>query len=240
VNFFIRRLRRLSQIVFWGAVWCWDGLPVCPCFLSADCADSRRLFFGGLFGVGMACLSALVFYPQIAQIRADYFLVGCLVLGWPACLPLFSIRRLRRLPQIIFWWAVWRRDGLPVCPCFLSADCADSRRLFFWWAVWCWNGLPVCPYFSIRRLRRFAQIILGRLFGVGRRSLIRLIPPRVCVVSREDAKVFYPQIAQIRADYFGEEGAVWRSKAQMGKCERGRFFPQTDQTDQTDQAAGFA
>jgi hypothetical protein len=38
------------------------------------------------------------------------------------------------------------------------------------------------------------------------------------------ALVFYPQIAQIRADYFGEEGAVWRSKAQMGKCERGRFF----------------
>jgi hypothetical protein len=60
-------------------------------FLSADYADSRRLFLGGYLAQGG------FFYPQITQILADYFWVAIWRRG------AFFIRRLRRFSQIIFW-----------------------------------------------------------------------------------------------------------------------------------------
>ncbi|MGI5923721.1 MAG: hypothetical protein ACOX9E_07230, partial [Lentisphaeria bacterium] len=103
-----------------------------------------------------------IFYPQISQILADYFQGGLLGAG-RACLFVLPIRRF------------WRPAH------FLSADFADSRRLFSGWAAWCREGLPVCPSysqilaacpFSIRRFRRFSQSGGGLL-----RPMIRPIRP---------------------------------------------------------------
>ncbi|MGI5923765.1 MAG: hypothetical protein ACOX9E_07450, partial [Lentisphaeria bacterium] len=56
---FIRRLRRLAQIIFRVAVWCREGLYVCPSYPQI-CA----VFFWGAF------------YPQITQIGAVIFRVA--------------------------------------------------------------------------------------------------------------------------------------------------------------------
>ncbi|MGI5922670.1 MAG: hypothetical protein ACOX9E_01870 [Lentisphaeria bacterium] len=94
-------------------------------------------------------MSAL-FYPQIAQIIADYFLRGWAV--WRVCLPLFYPQITRIIADYFLGWAVWRRGACVfalfypqitqihadyflrglfwrVCLPFLSADYTDLIHL---------------------------------------------------------------------------------------------------------------
>ncbi|MGI5923619.1 MAG: hypothetical protein ACOX9E_06720 [Lentisphaeria bacterium] len=151
-RFFIRRFRRLAQIMA-------ACLAACAAIHAAGFlqigADFRRL-------VCVSRAGAKVFYPQIPQISADYGGLSC---------------RLRGNSRRRVFADRGRFSQIGVC---LTRRCED---------------------FFIRRFRRFSQIMAACL-AAGFLQIGADFRRLVCV-SRAGAKVFYPQIPQIFADYGG-------------------------------------
>ncbi|MGI5925479.1 MAG: hypothetical protein ACOX9E_16170, partial [Lentisphaeria bacterium] len=126
--FFIRRFRRFSQIM---ASCLAAARPFTPPVFFADWGRFSQIVF-------VSCEVAKFFYPQISQILADYGVVSC------RCAAIHAagfFRRLGQILQIVF-------VSCEVAKFFLSADFADSRRL--------WRR--VLPLRGHSRRRFFSQI----------------------------------------------------------------------------------
>jgi hypothetical protein len=124
---FIRRFRRLAQIIVWGGLFGAGG--VLPHATARSFFIRRWRRFSQII-VWVGCLAprsrdgAKLFYPQISQILADY------CLGWTVWR-----RRWRRLAQIIVWVAVWHRDHATVRSFFIRRLRRFSQ-IIVWVAVW--------------------------------------------------------------------------------------------------------